>query len=99
RTSWMEQNIHKVYQTSFEHDSLSELQKYCTKLISEKPGKVFESQDFTSISEKLLITLIQNDNLQMKNIQVWEYLLKWGIAQNPELTSDPSSYSEVDFDS
>ncbi|GET03212.1 kinase-like domain-containing protein [Rhizophagus clarus] len=30
-------------------------------------------------------------------IQVWEQVLKWGISQNPELPSDPSSYSKDDF--
>ncbi|RGB35934.1 TLD-domain-containing protein, partial [Rhizophagus diaphanus] len=30
-------------------------------------------------------------------IQVWEHVLKWGIAQNSELSSDLSSYSKDDF--
>src|SRR5256886_1253199 len=33
----------------------------------------------------------------MSDIQVWEHVLKWGIAKNPELPSDPSSYSKDDF--
>ena len=33
----------------------------------------------------------------MNDIQVWENVLKWGIAQNPELPSDPSNYSKDDF--
>ncbi|EXX67569.1 hypothetical protein RirG_113160 [Rhizophagus irregularis DAOM 197198w] len=33
----------------------------------------------------------------MNVIQVWEHVLKWGIAQNPGLSSDPSSYSKDDF--
>jgi len=33
----------------------------------------------------------------MRDIQIWEYVLKWGIAQNPELPSDPSNYSKDDF--
>ncbi|RIA94180.1 hypothetical protein C1645_818468 [Glomus cerebriforme] len=33
----------------------------------------------------------------MSAIQVWEHILKWGIAQNPELPSDPASYSKDDF--
>ncbi|GET03180.1 carbohydrate-binding module family 13 protein [Rhizophagus clarus] len=31
------------------------------------------------------------------NIKVWEHVLKWGIAQNPELPSDLSNYSKEDF--
>ncbi|GES97545.1 kinase-like domain-containing protein [Rhizophagus clarus] len=44
-----------------------------------------------------LISLIQHDNFKMNVIQVWENVLKWGIAQNPELPSDPLSYSKDDF--
>ena len=65
--------------------------------MSTQPEKVFNSSNFTSISEKSLITLIRHDNLQISEVQVWEYVLKWGIAQNPELYSDPSSYSNNDF--
>ncbi|RGB41485.1 hypothetical protein C1646_685352, partial [Rhizophagus diaphanus] len=33
----------------------------------------------------------------ISDVQVWEHVLEWGIAQNPELSSDPSSYSKNDF--
>jgi len=77
------------------HDSFLKLQKFCTDLIS--PEKIFNSPDFTSISEKSLISLIQNDNLQVSEFQVWEHVFKWGLAQNPELPSDPASFSKEDF--
>jgi hypothetical protein len=95
--NWMEQNFNLIYQTSFENDSFLELQKFCTELISKEPEKIFKSSGFTSIPEKSLISLIQQGNLQMDGIKVWEYVLKWGIAQNLELSSDPTSYSKDDF--
>ncbi|GBB90488.1 hypothetical protein RclHR1_17480001 [Rhizophagus clarus] len=99
KASWMEQNFNLIYETSFENDSLLELQKYCTDLVSKNPEKIFKSLELSSVSEKLLILLIQNDNLQMSEIKVWEKVLKWGIAQNPGLSSDPSNYSKNDFNS
>ncbi|RIA91518.1 hypothetical protein C1645_821929 [Glomus cerebriforme] len=33
--------------------------------MSKEPEKIFKSLDFTSISEKSLIPLLQNDNLKM----------------------------------
>jgi hypothetical protein len=95
----IEQNFNLIYQISFENNSFLELQKYCNDLISKEPNKIFNSPRFSSIPEKLLITLIQNDNLQMNEVQVWENVIKWGIAQNPELSSDSKSYSEEDFNS
>src|SRR5204863_4325576 len=93
KTTWMEQNFSLIYQTSFKHDSFLELQKFCTDLISNEPELIFNSSDFTSISEKSLVSLIQNDKLQTSEIQVWDHVLKWGLAQNPELSSDPTSFS------
>ena len=99
KANWMEQNFSLTYQTSFENDSLFELQKFCTKLMSKEPEKIFKSLDFTSISENSLISLIRHDNLQISEVQVWEYVLKWGLVQNPELPSDPTNFSKDDFNS
>ncbi|EXX57601.1 carbohydrate-binding module family 13 protein [Rhizophagus irregularis DAOM 181602=DAOM 197198] len=97
KASWMEQNFNLIYQTSFENDSFSELQKYCTDLIAKEPDKIFNSLNFSSISEKLLISIIQNDDFQKSEIQVWEHVLKWGHAQHPELPSNVINYSKDDF--
>src|SRR6266536_1740666 len=97
KTNWMERNFDLIYQTSFENDSFLKLQKYCTDLISKEPSKIFNSPNFSSIPEKLLITIIQNDNLQMSEIKIWEHIIKWGLAQNPELPSDSTSFSKDDF--
>jgi hypothetical protein len=97
KASWMEENFNLVYQTSFENDSFTELQKYCTNLISKEPDKIFKSSNFFSISEKLLVSIIQNDNLQTSESQIWEHVLKWGYAQNPELPSEIANFSKDDF--
>jgi hypothetical protein len=97
KKTWMEQNFDLVYQISFESDSFLELQKYCTDLISKEPNKIFESPNFSSIPKKLLLTLIQNDNLRMSEIQVWEHMIKWGLAQNPELPTEPTDFSKDEF--
>uniref|UniRef100_U9TT68 Kelch-like protein 17 n=1 Tax=Rhizophagus irregularis (strain DAOM 181602 / DAOM 197198 / MUCL 43194) TaxID=747089 RepID=U9TT68_RHIID len=95
--NWIEKNFNLIYRTSFENDSFSELQNFCTELMSKQPEKIFNSSDFTSISEKALISIIQNENLQMSDVQVWQHVLKWGIAQNSELPSDLTTYSNDDY--
>src|SRR5947208_7115850 len=76
KTNWIEQNFNLINQTSFGNDSFLILQQFCTELMSKEPEKVFKSLDFVSIPEKSLAALIRNDNLQMKEVQVWEYILK-----------------------
>jgi hypothetical protein len=97
RASWMEQNFNFIYQTCFENNSFMELQKYCTDLISKEPDKIFKSSNFSLISEKLLISIVQSDNLQMSEIQIWEHVLKWGHTQNPELPSEITNFSKDDI--
>jgi hypothetical protein len=95
--NWIEENFNFVYQTSFENDSFLELQEYCTDLVTEEPDKVFKSPSFSSIPENLLISLIQNDHLLMNEVQIWEHVIEWGLAQNPELPSNFTDYSKDDF--
>jgi hypothetical protein len=97
KADWMEENFNLIYRTSFENESFLDLQKFCNDLITNEPDKIFGSPNFSSIPEKLLISVIQDDNLQMSEIQVWEHVIKWGIAQNPGLPSDPKNYSKEDL--
>jgi hypothetical protein len=97
KKNWMEQNFDSIYQISFKNNSFLELQKYCTDIMTKEPDKIFKSSNISSIPENLLISIIKNDNLQMNEIQIWEYVLKWGFSQNPELPSDIKNFSKEDF--
>ncbi|EXX62016.1 hypothetical protein RirG_165790 [Rhizophagus irregularis DAOM 197198w] len=97
KTEWMEQHFELIHRTSFQSNSLLELQQYCTDFMVKSPEKIFKSLDFTSLSEKSLIQLIKRDDLQMKEIEVWEHVLKWGLAQNPTLNPDPTTWSDDEF--
>ncbi|RIA86293.1 hypothetical protein C1645_878753, partial [Glomus cerebriforme] len=97
KSEWMEQNFEFTYQTSFQSNSLLELQQFCTDFMFKSPEKIFKSINFTSLPEKLLISLIKKDDLQMKESEIWEHILKWGLAQNPTLISDPISWTDDDF--
>src|SRR5581483_6188237 len=96
-SKWVEQYFELAYRISFQSNSLLEFQKFCTNLITKFPEKIFKSPDFTSLSEKPLLSLIKRDDLQMDEIEVWEYVLKWGLEKNPTLILDPSTWSDEDF--
>ncbi|PKC09951.1 hypothetical protein RhiirA5_414976 [Rhizophagus irregularis] len=72
KSEWMKLNFELAYQISFQSNNLLELQQFCTDLMAKSPGKIFELFDFTSLYEKSLISLIERDDLQMKEIEVWE---------------------------
>src|ERR1044072_117615 len=58
---------------------------------------MFQSTYFTSLPEKYLVRIIKRDDLPMQEIEVWEYVLKWGLAQNSTLLPDPNNWSDEDF--
>ncbi|EXX56546.1 uncharacterized protein OCT59_029149 [Rhizophagus irregularis] len=97
KSEWMEQYFELIYQTGFQSNSLLELQQYCTNFMAKFPEKIFGSLDFTSLSEKSLVLLIKRDDLQMKEIEIWDHVLKWGLEKNPTLLPDPITWSDDDF--
>ena len=80
-----------------ESNNLLKLQQFCADFITKSPEKIFKSTYYTSLPEKYLVQIIKRDDLQMKEIEIWEHVLKWGLAQNPTLILDPDTWSDDDF--
>ncbi|GBB88393.1 hypothetical protein RclHR1_14970006 [Rhizophagus clarus] len=97
KAEWMEQHFELTHRTSFQSNNLSDLQLFCTEFMAKFPEKIFKSFDFTSLPEKSLVSLIKRDDLQMKEIEVWEHVLKWGLAQSQTLTPNPDTWTDNDF--
>ncbi|RIB00087.1 hypothetical protein C2G38_2256877 [Gigaspora rosea] len=58
---------------------------------------IFDSENFTSIQENALISLIKRDDLQMEEIKIWKRVIEWGITRNPGLPSDPNTWTSENF--
>ncbi|RIB12425.1 hypothetical protein C2G38_2041834 [Gigaspora rosea] len=54
-------------------------------------------KNFTLLHENALVSLVGRDDLQMKEIMIWNYVIKWGIAQNPDLPSDYKDWTQENF--
>jgi len=94
---WLKEHLSLIHNTIFQSNSFLELQNYCTDIILKYPEKLFKSSDFTSLSEKSLISLIKRDDLRMKEIDIWEHILSWGLERNPTLLPEPDDWSDDDF--
>ncbi|RHZ70867.1 hypothetical protein Glove_265g5 [Diversispora epigaea] len=96
--NWFKQNIVQVFNTVSRHEDLfHKLLEHCTNLIINDPKILFTSSNFGQLSEDALLSIISKDTLQMKEIQIWEYLLKWGIAQTNITEVDPMNWSLEEF--
>ncbi|GES93542.1 hypothetical protein GLOIN_2v1782772 [Rhizophagus clarus] len=96
-SEWIVQHFGIVQQISSNSNNLLELQELCTNLMAQSPEKILMSFNFTSLSEKSLISLIKRDDLQMKEVEVWDHVLKWGLAKHLTLIPDPKTWSDDDF--
>ncbi|RIB14835.1 hypothetical protein C2G38_2193960 [Gigaspora rosea] len=94
--SWLRLNFSRVFQTSFKNN-LKDLQQFYVNIISKHPNIIFDSDEFCTLSENILIFILNLDNLQMDEVKIWDYVIKWGIAQNPSLPSDLDQWSDEHF--
>ncbi|KAF0543015.1 serine-enriched protein [Gigaspora margarita] len=74
-----------------------QLVKYHSSWMRRNFAKIYKLKDFKKISEKALISLLKLDNFQMDEGKIWEQVIRWGIAQNSELNSNPSQWSNEKF--
>ncbi|RIB03422.1 hypothetical protein C2G38_782384 [Gigaspora rosea] len=94
---WLRLNFTHIYKKSFQNNKPQVLQKWCNDIIVKYPDKIFESEDFVSLQENALVSIISRGDLQMEEIRIWNYIIKWGIAQNPGLPSDPEDWTPKNF--
>src|SRR6185369_1409990 len=67
-------------------------------IIVKYPNLIFESEDFKSIQETSLISILQRDDLKVEEIKIWDYVIKWGIAQNPILPTNLEEWSNENYE-
>ncbi|CAB4433044.1 unnamed protein product [Rhizophagus irregularis] len=79
--SWVRQNFVLVLHTVSRLVSCKKLQDYCFESICEDPLPFITSKSFLSLDKDILFNLLESDNLQIEEVTIWDYLIKWGIEQ------------------
>ncbi|RIB14389.1 hypothetical protein C2G38_2195264 [Gigaspora rosea] len=96
-SSWLRLNFSRVYQASFKNDNLKDLQQFFANIIAKHPNIIFDSDEFLTLSENILIFILKLDNLQMDEGKIWDYVIKRGVAQNLSLPPDIDKWSDEHF--
>src|SRR5204863_462688 len=55
---------------------------------------IFNSNKFVNLEAPLLEFLLKQDNLNLKEIEIWDGLIKWGLAQEEEFNQDISTWDQ-----
>ncbi|CAI2186482.1 17586_t:CDS:2 [Funneliformis geosporum] len=101
QAEWLQQNLFKVLQIVFQLESCKLLQNYCLVTICDEPDFFFDSPKFPTLEKNVLLRLVERDDLQIDETELWNYLIKWGMAQSSELKgkeiNNIRSWDENDF--
>ncbi|RHZ58867.1 hypothetical protein Glove_367g23 [Diversispora epigaea] len=98
KASWLRTHFSLVYRSIFNSNEFKDLKNFYNNIIVKYPNLIFESEDFTSLQETALISILKRDDLKVEEIKIWDYVIKWGIAQNPTLPTDSKEWSKENFE-
>ncbi|CAG8586202.1 16044_t:CDS:2, partial [Dentiscutata heterogama] len=97
-SNWIQSNISSVLQKIVNH-SCKKLQSYCIHAIVNNPNLLFYSEDFINIEEDMLINILERDDFnRMREIDVWSFVLNWGIINTVELKADDGTDTVEDVE-
>ncbi|RHZ89566.1 hypothetical protein Glove_13g79 [Diversispora epigaea] len=97
KASWLKTYFSFIYRTIFRENTFKKLENYCNNITAKHLSLIFDSSDFASLPESALVSLLKRDDLQMEEGKIWDYVIKWGIAQNPTLPTNVEEWSKENF--
>jgi hypothetical protein len=98
KIEFLYQNPTDILETVYQHETFTNLWNLYLEIICEDPKILFNSDDkFINLKAPLLELLFKRDDLFMDEIEIWEILLKWCIAQYENINDDPNKWDKDDI--
>jgi hypothetical protein len=97
KLNWLQENLVEVLHTVSCLEDCKTLREFCLEMICQDPRFLFRSENFRTLDEAVLVLLLKRDDLQIDEVEVWDNVIKWGLAQDPPLDSDLSKWVDDDF--
>src|SRR5204863_2746904 len=96
QTEFLHQNPTGILETVYQHETFTDLWNFCLEKVCEEPKILFNSDNVINLKAPLLELLLKRDDLNVNEIEIWESLLKWGVAQQ-NMNNDLTKWSKEDF--
>src|SRR4051794_31072008 len=91
RYQFLRINPVRIFQIVCCHQIFNQIQNHCLGAICFEPGNLFNSVKFINLPAPILEILKRGD-LRLDEIEVWNNLIKWGLAQEKSLNEDVSKW-------
>ncbi|RHZ65613.1 hypothetical protein Glove_313g49 [Diversispora epigaea] len=95
--SWLGLKFTQIYRTSYQVKNLEIIRDFYNDIIAKYPNTIFESENFHSLPEDALISILKHDDLQLEEGKIWEYLIKWGKVKNSALPTNFDKWTSDNF--
>ena len=66
-----------VINLSLQHPTFNVIKRYADFIINYSPHIIFFNEEFNQLDQEVLVKLVQRDDIMIKEIQLWNCLLKW----------------------
>ena len=90
---FLQQNLIEILQIAYQNELFTDLLNYYLENIK----MIFNSDEFINLEAPLLEFLLKRDDLNLNEIEIWNGLIKWGLAQEQEFNQDVSTWNQDDF--
>src|SRR6185369_3091536 len=94
---WIQHNIFAVHKCASSSNLLNKLLNYCNDIMLSSPEIIFKSDNLASVPKETLIALLKQEELDMKEIDIWTSVVQWATNQVPGLVNEPDSWSSEDY--
>ena len=95
-----EEFLHKdpvsTLQVIYQHETLESLKDCCLEIISEEPRILFSSQKFPLLEKPIITMVLQRDDLNMEEIDIWDSLVRSLLVHCLNISKDDSTWSLED---
>ncbi|CAI2161655.1 14024_t:CDS:2 [Funneliformis geosporum] len=81
QSDYVQENAIKVLQTVFQHEICTVLKDFCVDVVCKEPKLLFDGSNFDSLDKSIFQIILQQDDLAMQELEIWNYLIKWGITR------------------
>ena len=97
---FLQQNPIEILETVYQvcqHDTFKGLWDFFLETICEKPEILFNSDKLLRLKAPLLELLLKRDDLLLDEIEIWDNLIKWSLAQHPSIPQDVEKWNKEEI--
>ncbi|CAG8609472.1 15543_t:CDS:2, partial [Acaulospora colombiana] len=85
---WIRDNLLTLEAFSSKHGSFRDIRGYCLDQLCQNSDLVFRPTDIKEINKGVIIELLKRDDLIAEEIDLWNFVIQWGVAQVPGVTKE-----------